>query len=132
MDLCQALGYWPGTTLDGKSCNYEAPMQDPVEEIEVGLVAELHALRLDKRGLPEVLLQYDRLESETAARLREHGAGNLVIELQRTLAAARLSAARSKNADTRPQPSCLRDQMSLATTRRRSGSWRSQSSRAFV
>lgn len=75
-------------------------MRNPVDQIEDELVAKLQSLRLDRRGLPEVLLEYDRLESETAERLREHSAEHLVIDLQRTLAAARLSSAKTKHADT--------------------------------
>ena len=74
-------------------------MERSLDEIEDEFAEKLSALSSDARILSVVLREVDRLEAETVQRLREHGAGEIIVRPQRTLAEFRLSAARERHAD---------------------------------
>jgi len=72
-----------------------------IDEIEEEFGSRLNALLLDMRNLEEILLEYERLEAETIARLHEAGAADLIIHVQREVAACRLATAKRKGVDIR-------------------------------
>jgi hypothetical protein len=74
-------------------------MQENLDQINEELGQALHEIRLDARDLETILRNLDLLEAKTATQLRKVGAEHLVLNLQRTIAASRLSSAIAKDAD---------------------------------